>query len=559
MGVTYATVKRHMNTLRARLKSYKIGLAFAYTITLLVILAATAIKLHAIGWQGIAVKYWPHDDLLFLNLGEYIAMGEWLGPYDDKTLIKGCGYPLFIALCRIISVPLISAHHYLYFLAVFIVLLAARPLRPPPWWVLAASLVLLTCPSTFSMNTVIRENIYQSQSLLLLGLATGGLLRSDLGLSRVAGWWFSMGVIAGWMLITREECGSFLVPVGVTILGWTIRHRQRMRSRMASLLGFGLGGIALVVLPALLLNKAYYGEAVLVETTSPAFKRFYGNLQRIQDPLQMRYVPVSRAMRETAYRMSPTFTTIQTNMEGRVGKTWAFLGTYYVKSAWEVPEIAGTVFIWALQDAIRASGYGDSADEFSSFLRTVSAELESAANEHPGMVRPFNTGLTPVWRDSYWKEFPLAVLRSLNYVLSWPQPWEFSFPRTPGNTRSIFLRTTNCKEEPSSRARMPRRARALEYIGDIHRVTLPWLTATSLIAIPFLIRQNRYLLAISITLAMATVAIRVALIAYIDLTSFAALTPRYVLPLYPTLLYAVILALLVLCQPSNSRPPARKH
>src|SRR6187455_389522 len=90
--------------------------------------AATAIRLWlsdalpvlAIGWAG-------HDDVLFLRLAESILSGDWLGRYSEMTLIKGCGYPLWIALMAALGIPLLFSQQLLYIIACFA---SSRALRP---------------------------------------------------------------------------------------------------------------------------------------------------------------------------------------------------------------------------------------------------------------------------------------------------------------------------------------------------------------------------------------------------------------------------------------------
>ena len=65
----------------------------------------------------VSVPYAIHDDGLFVNLARHILAGEWLGPYDVRTLSKGAAYPLFIAAAHLIGVPLKIAEHILYLLA----------------------------------------------------------------------------------------------------------------------------------------------------------------------------------------------------------------------------------------------------------------------------------------------------------------------------------------------------------------------------------------------------------------------------------------------------------
>src|SRR5581483_2262150 len=40
----------------------------------------------------------PFDDALFVALGRSLANGNWLGPFNEVTLVKGPGYPIFLAL-----------------------------------------------------------------------------------------------------------------------------------------------------------------------------------------------------------------------------------------------------------------------------------------------------------------------------------------------------------------------------------------------------------------------------------------------------------------------------
>src|ERR1044072_4763900 len=46
-----------------------------------------------------------HDDGHFMQQAKKILDGQWLGPYDQLTLIKGPGYPIFLALGRAARLP----------------------------------------------------------------------------------------------------------------------------------------------------------------------------------------------------------------------------------------------------------------------------------------------------------------------------------------------------------------------------------------------------------------------------------------------------------------------
>ncbi len=522
--------------------------AGAYTFLLLVIL----VKLYAVEWQGVAVRDLPCDDSLFLRLGHHIAEGSWLGPYTKTTLIKGPGYPLFIAMCHLTSIPLILAHQILYCLAVVVVMVALHARKPPPWWIALAGLILLANPSTYAMNNVTREHLYQSLCLLQFGLAAGGMMRNDGNWMRSTPWWIGGGVTAGWILLTREESASFLGPVGLVIAVWALIRAISARKFPGLLLTVLSCGVLMTVGPILIINWIHYGEPVITEITARPFSRACGNLQRIHDPEAMPFVPVSQKMRMAAYQSSPTFRTLQPYLDGYVGWNWARIGRMYVNDAWEVPELPGAVFVWALRDAISAAGHGETASELASFMRQVSSEIEQACSRNQLKLRAVNTGLSPVWREGYGRRYPEALLHYANYVLSWPHEWEFSYPKQRNATRSLYCRVTHYREEPASRGALPRRAKALEQILAIYRLALPWTTSTALVGILVLFIRRQHDIALLTAAALLAAVLRVALLAYIDMASFSATMTRYVQPIYPLLLLAFALALLA-CRPNGQK------
>src|SRR5689334_1498626 len=83
----------------------------------------------------------PHDDTLFMLLGRYLANGDWLGPYNQFTLMKGPGYPAFLALSHFsgLSVTMSTALFHCVTVS-FLVLVCRRILK---WYLLSALLFTL--------------------------------------------------------------------------------------------------------------------------------------------------------------------------------------------------------------------------------------------------------------------------------------------------------------------------------------------------------------------------------------------------------------------------------
>ena len=58
-----------------------------------------------------------YDDALMVKLAKSIIEGHWLGVYDNNTLIKGAGYPVFLAILKFINIPYMLGMDLLYILA----------------------------------------------------------------------------------------------------------------------------------------------------------------------------------------------------------------------------------------------------------------------------------------------------------------------------------------------------------------------------------------------------------------------------------------------------------
>jgi hypothetical protein len=113
-----------------------------------------------------------HDDRLFVTMADRIVSGHWLGDYDQMTLAKGPGYPLFIALTVLIGLPLPLAEHGLYLLACWLLVRALRPLLRHDAWALLLFAGLVWQPMSYTMpdpwgGSVLRQNLYAPLTVLI--------------------------------------------------------------------------------------------------------------------------------------------------------------------------------------------------------------------------------------------------------------------------------------------------------------------------------------------------------------------------------------------------------
>jgi putative ABC transport system substrate-binding protein len=90
-----------------------------------------------------------HDDGLFMRLAANISSGRWLGPYDHFTLMKGPGYPLFLALSAASGLPVTAMHAFLAIAAILGAAWAIGRVSGSRVLAISAFLLLIFLPVSF--------------------------------------------------------------------------------------------------------------------------------------------------------------------------------------------------------------------------------------------------------------------------------------------------------------------------------------------------------------------------------------------------------------------------
>jgi len=112
-----------------------------------------------------------HDDGYYMKFGRLIAEGHWLGPYDQYTLMKGPGYPLFLALANWLGLSVTVAQAFFHCIAVVFFGTICRAFIGS--YLAAAVLIALLLWEPMNYTTpilrVLRDGFYGDQVLIVLG------------------------------------------------------------------------------------------------------------------------------------------------------------------------------------------------------------------------------------------------------------------------------------------------------------------------------------------------------------------------------------------------------
>ncbi len=351
------------------------------------------------------------DDAHFVKQAYALAGGQWLGDYNRTTLIKGAGYPLFIALSAGLGLPLKMAEQALYLAVGGALAFALGRRARAPWagWLLFVALAFNPALWHPSLARVIREGFYVSGMLAVVALAAWSFApRCRRRAAITAGAGLALGVF--W--ITREE-GIAILPALATMaavgiaLQWQRRQRIQLRRprwsapsllrsgralAMAALL-MGAAG-ATVVLSVKAANRHMYGVFLATEFQSGAFVRAYGALARIQHDRWQPYVVFPADARARAYAVSPAARELQPFLDGPVGELWRRTGCQQTGQS-PCPEILSGWFMWALRDAAWNAGHHRSAAETQAFYDRLASEINEACDQSRIPCGPPRATLAP--------------------------------------------------------------------------------------------------------------------------------------------------------------------
>lgn len=429
-------------------------------------LLLTALRVHLN--RALPVRYLPgalHDHAWYLGKAMELAAGHWLGPYDHMTLIRPPGYPLWIALCAALGLPLKVAETLLWVAACALAVRALRPLLASAPMRLALFAFLLFNPASVVVTDVLREGVYTSEVLLAVACSAALWLRRASSLRHRLAWAVGLGLSLGAVWLTREE-GVWTLPVlALPLLGGLVVVRARpaaWRAEAAVLLATAATWLAMVG-SVMAVNAHAYGVLAVSEVQGRPFLEAYGALTSVRGGSWERDVPVPASARARIYEVSPAFRELAVFLEGDLGKGWAREGfsletvrTWWANGpeafradlergagvsvplewpavvaslrksvaerdrlgallatkvgGWQAAdelfsrrpgEIRGGWFYWALRDAAARAGHHASAAAASAYYRQLAVEVRAACEGHRLECTSSHATLMPPWDRRY--------------------------------------------------------------------------------------------------------------------------------------------------------------
>lgn len=324
------------------------------------------------------------DDMLFLELAQYIAQGDWLGPFSERTLAKGPIYPIFVGFNILSGFPLKLTEQVFYLLASYFFASSVGKAAGRRWVtiVLFAALAFNPAATMAEVAYVLREGIYPALTLLVFGCSVRMMLALKTGRpGRPILWGACLGLSLGITWLTREE-GIWLIPaVAVFIMPFLAFRRAPPEKEDLHASAAAASGSAIVAFVAVLggvaaINWAAYGVFATNDYRSGPFAAAFGALQRIAQDRWISHVPLPNSALRQAYEASPAFRSIWPAFEQEKAFRDASCRVYPDNCG----EIAGGWMSWALRMAAARTGYYRDAGTAHDYWERVATEINGACD-----------------------------------------------------------------------------------------------------------------------------------------------------------------------------------
>lgn len=340
----------------------------------------------------------PHDDGWVVQRSYYMLKGQWMGPYNQYTLIKGVFSPLLLAFSIGIGMTFQCLNTALYCFACLVFVIAIRPVIKRRWLLVACFALLLFNPISYALQTgqrVYRNGMSQWQLLLIFGCLIALFLRRNNNWKSLLKWAILGGAALGAFLQTRED-GVWIYPFVlvaaiVTIVAYLLEKKHSKGQAVPEKKHFR-GQTILFLLPLVLalltsgtvaaINYAYYGAPVVNDRDGGNYAKVMQDLYLItpdaqEDALyqsedyQALYYNIYASTVEKAFAASPTLQSAAQPIRDAI-TMW---------DSWEDlkdGEPYADHILFAIRDGVQAAGYYKSLPDTEAFYGQIHHELQAA-------------------------------------------------------------------------------------------------------------------------------------------------------------------------------------
>lgn len=325
-----------------------------------------------------------HDSLRYLGMAESMQQGQWLGEYNNMTLIRQPMYSLFLWLNSMVNFRLHVTQQVIQLICSLSLILSLRPLRLENFRVVLIYILCIGHPCLFLLsNFIATEAIYISISTLVLSGFIGVLTNNKKSLLLHVLWLFILSISLALFWNIRSE-GLWILPsyfvFSIFLLYNCKKNLKYSKLKYFSAILLPILSIVVVKYAIEFQNMQYYNVAVTHENAEPNFVNALKLLSQLDAEKHHPFVPISKKAMEQAWKVSPHFAELKNYLSQQIdGKGWSKFGCEWMGIC---DEIAGGWTVWAIRDAAAFAGKYSSALQASEFFKAVAKEIQQACDNN---------------------------------------------------------------------------------------------------------------------------------------------------------------------------------
>lgn len=329
----------------------------------------------------------PHDDAWIVTRAIYFLQGEWMGPYNQYTLIKGVFSPLLLAVSIGLGVTFQGLNIALYCFSCVIFLIAISPTLKRKWIQLLCLAILLFNPITYALQTgqrVYRNGLCQWQLMLIFGCTIAMLLRRKSNWKCLLKWGILDGLALGAFVQTREDyvwIYPFVLVSTIVMIIMCLNKTKKISVKiftllvpiMLTILSNGMVGF---------INNIYYGAPIINDRDSGNYAKVMQDLYLISsdpkedklyqsDAYQHLYYNIYTSTVEKAMAVSPTLSSAAQPIRNAIAM-WANWDGLHA------PQPIADHILFAIRDGVKGAGYYQTLPKTEAFYGKVHKELQVA-------------------------------------------------------------------------------------------------------------------------------------------------------------------------------------
>ncbi len=365
----------------------------------------------------LTIMVWQaYDDALFVRIAQSLAGGRWLGHFDELTLAKGPGYPVFLAANYWSGLPITLTQAIFHIVAAAAMAFIAFRSSGSRAWAMLLMALLLFHPKVLELGRIMRDGVYMSQSVLLLALYAYVIFYAENAERRRLA--LATGLLLGWFWLTREE-GIWMLPSLLVLLVFGFARSQPDRGGKALALKSTLlvaAAFTVTLVSFSTLNLAVYGKFVGVDFKEQNFQAAVSVMESVQHQDPVPFVAVPHAVRKKLYEASPSFATLEPYLDPEGHESpWAAGGCLFRPTA--CGDISNGFYLWAVREAAGKLGHYETPAAASAFYARVTNELETACEDGRLECKPDHMPMVPPLTDTQVEWIPKSIGELLQAII----------------------------------------------------------------------------------------------------------------------------------------------